>query len=83
MKEPNCLLLGPAKKRRKREHTDSMIPTMSNEDETLQIKVKRLDKDVQLLKERAEIQEKQMTRLPFVFLETRMATGIIPTEEGS
>ena len=56
---------------------------MSNEDETLQIKVKRLDNDVQLLKERAEIQEKQMIRLPFVFLETRMATGIIPTEEGS
>ena len=56
---------------------------MSNEDETLQIKVKRLDNDIQLLKERAEIQEKQMTRLPFVFLETRMATEIIPTEEGS
>ena len=65
-----------------------MISTTSNEDETLLIKVKRLDNDVQLLKERAEIQEKQMIRLPFVFLprqkrETRMATGIIPTEEGS
>ena len=60
-----------------------MISTTSNEDETLLIKVKRLDNDVQLLKERAEIQEKQMIRLPFVFLQRRMATGIIPTEEGS
>ena len=60
-----------------------MMSTTSNEDETLLIKVKRLDNDVQLLKERAEIQEKQMIRLPFVFLETRMATGIIPIEEGS
>ena len=68
---------------RKREHTDSVISTTSHEDETLQIKVKRLDNDVQLLKERAESQEKQMTRLPFVFSETRMATGIIPTEEGN
>ena len=68
---------------RKREHTDSVISTTSNEDETLQIKVKRLDNDVQLLKERAESQEKQMTRLPFVFSEARMATGIIPTGEGN
>ena len=66
-------------RKRERERTDST----SNEDETLPRKVTRLDNDVQLLKERAEIQEKQMIRLPFVFLETRMATGIIPTEEGS
>ena len=47
------------------------------------MKMKRLENDVQLLKERVEIQEKQMTRLPFEFLETRLATEIIPAEEGN
>ena len=83
MKEPNCLLSILTGGKRKRQRTDSMKMKHCDEDETLLIKVKRLDNDVQLLKERAEIQEKQMIRLPFVFLETRMATGIIPTEEGS
>ena len=54
-----------------------------NEDETLQVKVKRLENDVQLLKERAESQEKQMTRLSREVFGTRMATEIIPAEEGN
>ena len=82
--KPNSLLSGHAKvPGRKREHTDSVISTTSNEDETLLIKVKRLENDVQLLKKRAENQEKQKTRLPFGCSETRMATEIIPTEEGN
>ena len=68
---------------RKCEHSDSVISTTPNEDETLQVKVKRLENDVQLLKERAESQEKQMTRLSREFFETRMATEIIPAEEGN
>ena len=68
---------------RKCEHSDSVISTTPNEDETLQVKVKRLENDVQLLKERAESQEKQMTRLSREFFGTRMATEIIPAEEGN
>ena len=78
--KPNCLLLGHAKPpERKRKQSDST----PNEDETLPIKVKRLENDVQLLKEKVESQEEQMTRLPFEFLETRVATEIIPAEEGN
>ena len=68
---------------RKCEHSDSVISTTPNEDETLQVKVKRLENDVQLLKERAESQEKQMTRLSREFFETRMTTEIIPAVEGN
>ena len=79
MIKPNCLVLGHAKPpERKRKQSDST----PNEDETLPIKVKRLENDVQLLKERLENQETQTTRLPLEFLETRMGTEIIPTEEG-
>ena len=78
--KPNCLVLGHAKvSERKRKQSDST----PNEDETLPIKVKRLENDVQLLKEKVESQEEQMTRLPFEFLETRLATEIIPAEEGN
>ena len=68
---------------RKCEHSDSVISTTPNEDETLQVKVKRLENDVQLLKERAESQEKQMSRLSREFFETRMTTEIIPAVEGN
>ena len=68
---------------RKCEDSDSVISTTPNEDETLQVKVKRLENDVQLLKERAESQEKQMTRLLREVFGTRMATEIIPAEEGN
>ena len=68
---------------RKCEHSDSVISTTPNEDETLQVKVKRLENDVQLLKERAESQEKQMTRLSREFFETRITTEIIPAVEGN
>ena len=57
--------------------------SLMNEDETLQVKVKRLENDVQLLKERAESQEKQMTRLSREVLGRRMATEIIQAEEGN
>ena len=68
---------------RKCEHSDSVISTTPNEDETLQVKVKRLENDFQLLKERVENQETQTTRLPLEFLKTRMGTEIIPAEEGN
>ena len=68
---------------RKCEHSDSVISTTPNEDETLQIKVKRLENDFQLLKKRMENQETQTTRLQLEFLETRMGTRIIPAEEGN
>ena len=68
---------------RKCEHSDSVISTTPNEDETLQVKVKRLENDVQLLKERVESQEKQMTRLSREFFETRMTTEMIPAVEGN
>ena len=68
---------------RKCEHSDSVISTTPNEDETLQVKVKRLENDVQLLKERAESQEKQMTRPSREVFWRRMATEIIPAEEGN
>ena len=68
---------------RKCEDPDSVISTTPNEDETLQVKVKRLENDVQLLKERAESQEKQMTRLSREFFETRITTEIIPALEGN
>ena len=68
---------------RKCEDSDSVISTTPNEDETLQVKVKRLENDFQLLKERVESQEKQMTRLSREFFETRMATEIIPAVEGN
>ena len=78
--KPNCLVLGHAKvPERKRKQSDST----PNEDETLPIKMKRLENDFQLLKERLESQEEQMTRLPSEFLETRVATEIIPAEEGN
>ena len=66
---------------RKCEHSDSVISATPNEDETLQVKVKRLENDVQLLKERMEHQETQTTRLPLEVLE--MGTEIIPAEEGN
>ena len=68
---------------RKCEPSDSVISTTPNEDETLQVKVKRLENDFQLLKERVENQETQTTRLPLEFLKTRMGTEIIPAEEGN
>ena len=68
---------------RKCEDSDSVISTTPNEDETLQVKVKRLENDFQLLKERVENQEKQMTRLSREFFETRMTTEIIPAAEGN
>ena len=68
---------------RKCEHSDSVISTTPNEDETLQVKVKRLENDFQLLKERVESQEKQMTRLSREFFETRITTEIIPALEGN
>ena len=68
---------------RKCEDSDSVISTTPTEDETLQVKVKRLENDVHLLKERAERQEKQMTRLSGEFFGTRLATEIIPAEEGN
>ena len=68
---------------RKCEHSDSVISTTPNEVETLQVKVKRLENDFQLLKERVENQETQTTRLPLEFLKTRMGTEIIPAEEGN
>ena len=68
---------------RKCEHSDSVISTTPNEDETLQVKVKRLENDFQLLKERVENQEIQTARLSLEFLETRMGTEIIPAEEGN
>ena len=57
--------------------------SLMNEDETLQVKVKRLENDVQLLKERAESQEKQKTRLSREVFWRRMAMEIIPAEEGN
>ena len=66
---------------RKWEHSDSVISTTPNEVKTLQVKVKRLENDVQLLKERMEHQETQTTRLPLEVLE--MGTEIIPAEEGN
>ena len=68
---------------RKCEPSDSVISTTPNEDETLQAKLKRLENDIQLLKERVENQETQTTRLPLEFLKTRMGTEIIPAEEGN
>ena len=68
---------------RKCEHSDSVISTTPNEDETLQVKVKRLENDFQLLKERVESQEKQMTRLSREFFETRITAEIIPALEGN
>ena len=68
---------------RKCEDSDSVISTTPNEDETLQIKVKSLENDFQLLKERVESQEKQTTRLPLGFLETEKGTETIPAEEGN
>ena len=68
---------------RKCEPSDSVISTTPNEDETLQVKVKRLENDFQLLKERVENQEIQTARLSLEFLETRMGTEIIPAEEGN
>ena len=68
---------------RKCEDSDSVISTTPNEVETLQVKVKRLENDFQLLKERVENQETQTTRLPLEFLKTRMGTEIIPAEEGN
>ena len=68
---------------RKCEDSDSVISTTPNEDETLQVKVKRLENDFQLLKERVESQEKQMTRLSREFFETRITTEIIPALEGN
>ena len=68
---------------RKCEHSDSVISTTPNEVETLQVKVKRLENDFQLLKERVENQETQTTRLPLEFLKTRMGTEIILAEEGN
>ena len=65
---------------RKCEHSDSVISTTPNEVETLQVKVKRLENDFQLLKERVENQERQTTGLPLEFLETRMGTE---SEEGN
>ena len=77
-------MLGPAKvPGRKFEDSDSVISTTPNEDETLQVKVKRLENYFQLLKERVENQEIQSARLPLEFLETRMSTEIIPAEEGN
>ena len=77
-------MLGHAKEPgRKCEHSDSVISTTPNEVETLQVKVKRLENDFQLLKERVENQETQTTRLPLEFLETRMGAEIIPAEEGN
>ena len=77
-------MLGPAKvPGRKCEDSDSVISTTPNEDETLQVKVKRLESDFQLLKERVENQEILTARLPPEFLETRMGTEIIPAEEGN
>ena len=71
--------------RGKCEHSDSVISATSKEDETSQVKVKRLENDVQLLKERVESQERQMTKLSREILGTAMATEIIPTdlEEGN
>ena len=68
---------------RKCEHSDSVISTTPNEDETLQVKVKRLENDFQLLKERVENQEIQTARLSLAFLETRLGTEIIPAEKGN
>ena len=68
---------------RKCEDPDSVISTTPNEDETLQVKVKRLENDFQLLKERVESQEKQMTRLSREFFETRITAEIIPALEGN
>ena len=68
---------------RKCEHSDSVISTTPNEVEALQVKVKRLENDFQLLKERVENQETQMTRLSREVFETRMATEIIPVELGN
>ena len=68
---------------RKCEHSDSVISTTPNEDETLQVKVKRLENYFQLLKERVKNQEIQTARLPLEFLETRMGAEIIPAEEGN
>ena len=68
---------------RKCEDSASVISTTPNEVETLRVKVKRLENDVQLLKERVENQETQTTRLPLEFLETRITTKIIPAEEGN
>ena len=68
---------------RKCEDSDSVISTTPNEDETLQIKVKSLENDFQLLKERVESQEKQTTRLSLGFLETEKGTETIPAEEGN
>ena len=56
---------------RKCEDSASVISTTPNEVETLRVKVKRLENDVQLLKERLENQETQTT------------TKIIPAEEGN
>ena len=68
---------------RKCEHSDSVISTTPNEVETLQVKVKRLENDFQLLKERVENPETQTAGFPLLFLKTRMGTEIIPAEEGN
>ena len=68
---------------RKYEHSDSVISTTPNEVEILQVKVKRLENDFQLLKERVENPETQTAGFPLSLLKTRMGTEIIPTEEGN
>ena len=55
----------------------------ANEDDASPTKLKRLENDVELLKEKIENQEKQLTRPPHEFFETCMASGTLPGEQGN
>ena len=67
---------------RKRRHSDSVLSDIPKEDETPPIKLKRLENEVQLLKERIESQEREIAKLPLEFLVTGGAMDVVPFEQG-
>ena len=59
-----------------------MLSDIPKEDETSPTKLKRLEDKVQLLEQRIESQEREMTKLPLEFLEARRAADVVPFEQG-
>ena len=67
---------------RNRRLSDSVLSVKTKEDEVSLMKLTQLENKVQLLEERVEILEREITKSPLELRETGRPTDVIPVEQG-
>ena len=73
---------GRRRQRGNRRLSDSVLSVKTKEDEVSLMKLTQLENKVQLLEERVEILERDITKPPLELRETGRPTDVIPVEQG-